>query len=135
SPINREEAINKMIGTLTDADHPSFKEDLKKQIHLREQFGTLAFTKDVAFPHPAQPIGINSELVVGIAPSGIEWDFDYQDVKMIILMSPSKIENKGLDIINSGLTEFISCKDNINLVTENLSFENVKKLFIDTQIE
>lgn len=135
SPINREEAINKMIQTLTDADHPSFKEDLKKQIHLREQFGTLAFTKDVAFPHPAQPIGINSELVVGIVPSGIEWDYDFQDVKMIVLMSPSKIENKGLDIINSGLTEFISCKDNINLVIESLSFENFKKLFIETQIE
>lgn len=135
SPINREEVLIKMIQTLTDADHSSFNEDLKKQIHVREQFGTLAFTKDVAFPHPAQPIGINSEIVVGLVPAGIEWDSEYQDVKMIVLMSPSRIENKGLDIINSGLTEFISYEDNINLILERSSFEKFRQLFIQTLIE
>lgn len=130
-PISRNDLLNALIQTLTDAN-ASFDEDLKNQIYIREQFGTVAFKEHVAFPHPSQPIGINSEIVVGLIPVGVQWDTEHPDVKLVVLMSPSKIENKGLDIINSGLAEFISSDDNIERTLEQSSFNQFRKLFIDT---
>lgn len=132
SPINREGVIDSMIQSLTDAGQPSFDEDFKNQILIREQLGTLAFTKTVAFPHPAQPVGINSEIVVGLIPAGLRWDDEHPSVKLIILMSPSRIKNTGLDVINSGLAEFINYEERIDLTLEHPSFEQFKELFMKT---
>lgn len=135
SSTTRENVLNTMMQTLTDAEDASFNEDLRKQIQIREQFGTLAFTEEVAFPHPAQPIGINGEIVIGLVPAGLKWDEEYSHVKMVVLMSPSRIENKGLDVINSGLAEFINYEKNVELTLEQASFEQFKQLFIETLIE
>ncbi|PRY76186.1 BglG family transcription antiterminator [Alkalibacterium olivapovliticus] len=132
APVSREDVLLSMTQTLTDAGQSSFDEDFKNQIHIREQLGTLAFTKTVAFPHPAQPVGINSEIVVGLIPAGIKWDSDHPSIKVLVLMSPSRIKNKGLDTINSGLAELISHEDNITSILEQASFEQFRHLFMRT---
>lgn len=129
--VSREEALDKMIERLTDADHATFTKDLTNQIKIRERFGTLAFTEEVAFPHPAQPIGLCSELVVGIVPAGLQWDEDHPDIKVIVLLSPSRIENKGLDIINQGLAEYISREENISSLIQEASFNYFQQSFIE----
>ncbi len=129
--VTRENLIKEMVKTLTDASDPDFVENLNNQMDLREQFGTLAFTKDVAFPHPAQPLGLNSEIVIGVIPNGVQWDSEHESVKMVVLMSPSKIENKGLDIINKGLATFINYEEPIDELLEDASFERFKRLFLD----
>lgn len=134
SPISREVALNLMIDRLTDANHLAFKKDLTSQIKIRERFGTLAFTQEVAFPHPAQPMGLRSELVVGIVPGGLQWDEDHPDIKLIVLMSPSRIENKGLDVINQGLAEYISREENISSLIQEASFHYFKQSFIEILI-
>ena len=131
SPISSEVALNLMIDRLTDANHLAFKKDLTSQIKIRERFGTLAFTQEVAFPHPAQPMGLRSELVVGIVPGGLQWDEDHPDIKLIVLMSPSRIENKGLDVINQGLAEYISREENISSLIQEASFHYFKQSFIE----
>ena len=129
SPVTREEARNQMIERLTDASNSSFKKDLITQIQVRERFGTLAFTPEVAFPHPAQPIGLHSELVVGVIPTGLEWDPEHPAIKVVVLLSPSRIENKGLDIINQGLAEFISQEENVYALIKDATFDQFKQLF------
>lgn len=131
----RENVLEQLIETLTDIQQTSFQEDLKNQIQIREQFGTLAFTDNVAFPHPAQPVGINSEIVVGVVPAGLAWDSEHPAVKMVVLMSPSKIENKGLDIINSGLAEFIMDEANIQALVDQPSFSQFQYLFMEQVTE
>lgn len=130
--ISREEAVRTLIETLSDMDHESFYEDLQNQIQIREQFGTLAFTEEVAFPHPAQAVGLNSEIAVGILPEAMNWDQEHQQVRIIFLMSPSRIENKGLDVINSGLAEFIVREDKLKQAMEVTSFSHFKQLFLET---
>lgn len=135
SSKNRDDILEIMIQTLTDADNRTFYEDLKNQIHIREQFGTLAFTENVAFPHPAQPIGVNSEIVIGLVPDGLKWDSEHQSVRIIVLMSPSKIENKGLDKINEGLANLIRHEEKINLTLKSASYEKFKQLFMEVIID
>ncbi|MGO4993780.1 BglG family transcription antiterminator [Jeotgalibaca porci] len=132
STVTREEARNQMIERLTDASNSSFKKDLITQIQVRERFGTLAFTPEVAFPHPAQPIGLHSELVVGVIPTGLEWDPEHPAIKVVVLLSPSRIENKGLDIINQGLAEFISQEENVYALIKDATFDQFKQLFSET---
>ena len=130
--VSREEVLNKMIESLTDAHANPFKETLLKQVYVREQFGTLAFTEEVAFPHPAQPVGVNSEIALGIVPQGLKWDEEHQAVKVIVLISPSRIENEGLDIINKGLVEYISQDNTVSQLLEEASFNHFETLFMET---
>ena len=132
SGVSREEVLNEMIQSLTDASTESFKETLLKQIHVREQFGTLAFTEKVAFPHPAQPVGASSEIALGVIPQGLKWDDEHQAVKVIVLISPSRIENEGLDIINKGLVEYISEEKKIHKLLEEASFDHFETSFMET---
>lgn len=129
---SREEVLNEMIESFTDASADLFKETLLKQVYVREQFGTLAFTEEVAFPHPAQPVGTNSEIALGVIPQGLKWDEEHGAVKVIVLISPSRIENEGLDIINKGLVEYISEEKNIDKLLEDTSFDHFERLFMET---
>lgn len=129
--IQRDNALDILIRRLSDSDKQDFQQDLKNQIQIREQFGSLAFSDQVAFPHPAQPVGLNSEIVVGVCLSQLEWDSDHTEVQIIILMSHSRIENKGLDIINSGLAEFINHQDKVAELLKQPSFEQFKALFME----
>lgn len=133
--VSREEAVRTLMETLTDMDHSTFYQDLQKQIRIREQFGSLVFTEQVAFPHPAQPVGLNSEIAVGILPEELAWDQEHKQVRIIVLMSPSKIENKGLDVINSGLAEFIVREDKLKKAMEITSFSEFEQLFLETVTE
>lgn len=127
----RSDVLDSMIEKFSDSNHPSFYEDLMNQIHIREQFGSLAFTEQVAFPHPAQPVGVTSEIVVGLVPNGVVWDEEHDEVRIIILMSHSKIENKGLDMINSGLAELITDIEKVDMISKNQSFTYFKEVFME----
>lgn len=133
--IQRENLLDLMIRKLTDIKQEGFETDLKNQIQIREQFGSLAFSDQVAFPHPAQPVGITSEIVIGICRKGIEWDSEHKQVQIIILMSHSRIENKGLDIINSGLAEFISQRSLVEELSAQATFDKFKELFMKIIVE
>lgn len=128
----RQDLLNQQIECLTDNGHsPSFHQDLLNQIEIRERFGSLAFTEHVAFPHPAQPVGMTGEIVVGLVPNGLAWDSEHPDVKIVVLMSHSKFENKGLDVINSGLAELIKHEDKVTAILQAPTFENFKQIFME----
>lgn len=129
---HREDLLEQQIIRLTDFAHsPNFQQDLLNQIEIRERFGSLAFTEHVAFPHPAQPVGITGEIVVGLVPDGLVWDSEHPDVKIVVLMSHSKFENKGLDVINSGLAELIKHQEKVEAILQKPTFENFKQIFME----
>lgn len=128
---SKAELINQMTTKLSDINIDHFTEDLNQQIQIREKFGSLAFSDQVAFPHPAQPVGITGEIVVGIVPKGVYWDELHHKVQVIFLMSHSKIENSGLDLINSGLAEMIAHQKNISQFIEKPNFNSLKQMFIE----
>src|SRR5690606_7449109 len=84
--VKREEILEAMVQTLTDCDSSEFIDELFRQMEIRETFGSIVFADEVAFPHPARPIGINSEIVVSIVPDGVYWDDKHPQIKLIILM-------------------------------------------------
>lgn len=129
-PMSREEIMQQMVRSLTDCDSREFIDELFKQMEIRETFGSIVFAEEVAFPHPAKPIGVNSEIVVGIIPDGVKWDDKHPNIKLIILMSPSKIENKGLNILFNALADFIQDTELKQTLFKNPHFEVFKNLLL-----
>lgn len=129
-PMSREEIMQQMVRSLTDCDSREFIDELFKQMEIRETFGSIVFAEEVAFPHPAKPIGVNSEIVVGIIPDGVKWDDNHPNIKLIILMSPSKIENKGLNILFNALADFIQDTELKQTLFKNPHFEVFKNLLL-----
>lgn len=128
----RQALLDQLVEHLSDnAQNPNFYKDLMNQIEIRERFGSVAFSEHVAFPHPAQPVGLTGEIVVGLVPDGMPWDAEHRHVKIVILMSHSRIENKGLDVINSGLAELIRHEDKVAAILEQPTFDNYKKIFME----
>lgn len=127
---SRDEMMQQLIATLSDSSTSVFVGELEKQIQIREQFSSLAFSQLAAFPHPAQPVGISSEIAIGLLPSGLYWDADHPKIKIVFLMSHSSIENPGLEMINEGLAAFIHQEDLMYQLILQPSFEQFKTLFM-----
>ncbi|WP_163183680.1 BglG family transcription antiterminator [Neobacillus sedimentimangrovi] len=128
--VKREHILEKMIRALTDCNSSEFIDDMLKKMEIRETFGSIVFAKEVAFPHPVKPIGVNSEIVVSVIPDGVEWDKDHSQIKLIILMSPSKVENEGLNMILSALATFIEDDELKQQLFQNPDYEVFKNLLM-----
>ena len=130
---NRVDVLRDMIQRLSDNDNADFVDDFMQHIELREYYGTLAFSESVAFPHPSTPLGINSEVVVGLVPEGIQWDAEHPEVKFVILMSPSKLANKDLNLVTDYFVDFVQRPDIQAELLANPTFEHFKYMFINNK--
>ena len=130
---NRVDVLRDMIQRLSDNDNAGFVDDFMQHIELREYYGTLAFSESVAFPHPSTPLGINSEVVVGLVPEGMQWDAEHPEVKFVILMSPSKLANKDLNLVTDYFVDFVQRPDIQAELLANPTFEHFKYMFINNK--
>lgn len=111
----KEAVLEELILHLTEANSDEFITDFSRQLIVREKIGTVAFSDMIAIPHPAKPIAVSSQVIVAIVPEGIYWDEDHQDIRIVILLSPSKFENEHFSL----LTElFASLLDKQTLLQE-----------------
>lgn len=124
-PAKKDEVLYQLISTLSDAKDEQFVSDFMQQIDLREQLGSLVFEKNIAFPHPAKLMGNVCEIAVGIIPDGIHWDAETNDVRIVILLSPSKYENKGLEDVVQRLIRFMSSDEAKQKLIHYPSFGNL----------
>lgn len=127
----RADVLREMIQRLSDSRSAGFVDDFMQQIELREYYGTLAFSDTVAFPHPSTPLGVNSEVVVALIPEGIEWDSEHPDVKFIVLMSPSKLSNKGLNVVTDYFVNFVQKTATQDKVLQQPTYEKFKETFLN----
>lgn len=120
-PITKACLYNHLIEQLSLKEEQFFEEKLRRQLHFREELSTVVFSEEVAVPHTAQPVGDYSSIAVALVPNGVYWDEQYQKIKLIIMLSPSKYNDNELktiiDIIvnlidsDDKITELMNCKD------------------------
>lgn len=129
-PITRAILLEEMVGRLTDCQDAAFVGDFIKHIELRERFGSLAFSDVVAFPHPSVPLGYHSEIVMALVPDGVKWDEGHEAVKIVILMSPSKVSNKDLDKVTEYFVTLVESLEEQELLLSDQSFEQLRESFM-----
>lgn len=129
-PQTRDTLLKELVSSLTGCQTPSQVNEFIKHIELRERFGSLAFSDTIAFPHPSIALTVHSEMAIAIVPEGMYWDEDHQAVKFIILMSPSKVMNKGLSQVTDYFVDLIDNEADQAELLEEPSFEHFKEKFI-----
>lgn len=127
---SKEDILKTLTNSLSDTQKDAkFATDFMQQLKLRENFGAIVFKDDVAMPHPAKLLGTTLEIAVGIVPEGVRWDKKSSEVKIIILLSPSRFKNEGIEMINDRLINFIQSNDKKSRLLKQPTFDHFIELF------
>ena len=131
----KEEVLDVLISHLDEAQSMEFVEDYKNQLIIREKIGSVAFSPQIAIPHPAQPVAINSQVIFAYIPKGVYWDNDHSQIKIVILLSPSRFENKNFTVLTSLLANFLTKTEELNQFFEAPLFENLKQIILSENLD
>ncbi len=127
--ISREEVLNQLIDSLNE-DNLNFKSQFIEQVALRETYSTIVFGNHVAFPHPTVPLSFHEKIAVAICQKPLKWNKDHQDVRFVILMSPSKDRNENIKIISPMLVDFVEKINKQQEILAKPSFDEFRKVFL-----
>lgn len=131
---NSRADLNMVMNTLTASiaqyENPGFAEHLKQQMTLRQNMGQVAFSDTIAVPHPAVPLAKTPRFAVALIENGIAWDESHPNIKMVFLMSPSYVENAGLQPAVGAISELIERADLQQQILESGDFETFASIMI-----
>ena len=82
-------------------------------------------------PHTAQPVGDYSSIAVAIIPEGIYWNDAYQNIKVVIMLSPSKYNDNELKTIIDVIVNLIDSEENIQKLMECKTYQMFKDFMIN----
>lgn len=105
--VSKDQVLAKLARLLSDHESADFTEKLLDQINQRGAMNPIVFSESIAVPHPAMPVGVTGKIAVGIVPTGLEWDSNYQQIKLVFLLSPSYHENENLPQVTKAIIELI----------------------------
>ncbi|MDG3062650.1 BglG family transcription antiterminator [Lacticaseibacillus casei] len=98
-PVNRETVLNRLCAQVALLEPANFADELKAQVHQREQMSSITFSQKIVVPHPAMPIGQFTQIAIGVIPAGLKWSESFPAVQLVFLLSPSYLGNRGLTSI------------------------------------
>lgn len=127
---NKEALYDVMIDRLVDKEDIHFKDAFTRQLKYREELGSIVFSELVAVPHPVQPVGDHSNIVVLISKEKINFETS-DNVKIMFMLSPSKYGDSSLKEMINILVNII---DSEKLTKDLLSidtFSKFKKLILE----
>lgn len=128
--LKKEDVIKKMIACLASDNHLEFQEEMLRQIHLRDEMGTVAFSRYLAIPHPAKSLSHHEEIIVAICTEGIYWDDEHPDIKLLFLISPSKWKNQQIRHLSQPIAHFVQDEEAQRELLENPTLNYFKKILL-----
>ena len=129
--IDKESIYNRLIQQLSIKEDRDFECKLRNQLAYREELSTVLFSEAVAVPHTAQPVGDYSSIAVAIIPEGIYWNDAYQNIKVVIMLSPSKYNDNELKTIIDVIVNLIDSEENIQKLMECKTYQMFKDFMIN----
>lgn len=126
----KNEVVNELLKTLAVDEPVTYVNQMKEQMTHREQMGSVIFGEAIAVPHPAMPVGTKTKVAIGIAEEGIWWDADFPNIKIVFLLSPSYLENKGIMPMTKAIVRLIDLSETQKKLIEEENFENFRETFI-----
>ncbi|MDD6770902.1 BglG family transcription antiterminator [Inconstantimicrobium porci] len=127
---SKENIINKLVEKLQANEDSSYSMIMTNQIKQREQMSSVVFGKHVAVPHPAKAVGKFTQIAVAIVKGGVNWENEYNDIKFIFLLSPSKIENVNLRNITNAIASMIESDCIQNEILKCNTFSEFEEKFM-----
>ena len=130
--FSREQVMDQMLDKLTQQeDTVNFKKRMLDQIAIREKMGPVAFSENIAVPHPAMPVSRRASMSVGISPQGICWGENFKKIQFVFLLSPSYDTNDGSHHVLNGIVNLVDSPEVQKQILKDPDFESFKQLFIN----
>lgn len=85
---DKDQALQVICQRIGELEGRKIGDILIKETVLRENFGTVAFTADLAVPHPLNRITLNSYIIVIINDNGIYWDENFPKIRWVVYLCP-----------------------------------------------
>ena len=125
SASGKEDVLRQMCRKT--AAHETIPEDFYEHVMQRERIGGTALGNGVATPHPDQPLGERSLVVIGILDTPILWD--QEDVQIIFLLSMKVGGDRNLPLFYKMISRFLTNKTIVRHLIKQQTFENMIAIF------
>ncbi|MGG7056833.1 BglG family transcription antiterminator [Clostridium tertium] len=129
--ITKEKAIEELVDSLQKYEEPDYSKIMIRQIAQREYMSSVVFSDKIAVPHPAKSVGENARIAVALIHEGVYWNDEFQDIKFIFLLSPSKFENTNLKNITRAIVSLTEDNDIQKQLLKSNNFDEFKEIFAE----
>lgn len=127
--ITKEKIIEKLVDSLQKYENPDYSKIMIRQIAQREYMSSVVFSNKIAVPHPAKSVGESAHIAVALIREGVYWNEEFQDIKVIFLLSPSKFENTNLKNITRAIVSLTEDNDIQKQLLKSNNFDEFKEIF------
>lgn len=125
----KEQVLADLISGIELLENQPVKNDLKKQLKLRETYSGVAFSTYLAVPHPIEAVTSEAYVAVAICPKGIDWDAEHKNIQLVFLLSPDRLGIVPLEKISLMLVPIIENDKWRQSLVACQSYESFVELF------
>ncbi|MDT2390600.1 BglG family transcription antiterminator [Enterococcus avium] len=127
----KDAVLRELISKIEAVEGTDLQENFLKQLKLRESYSSVVFSEFMAVPHPIEALTKEGHVAVAVAPEGITWDKEYQNIQLVFLLSPDKFGKFEIDKVSQMLVEIMEDDTFRKALTFSDTFDNFIKAFID----
>ncbi|KAA9297506.1 BglG family transcription antiterminator [Aerococcus tenax] len=127
--ISKETVVGNLLDKIQQVEPDFEKEKMIDQLTYREKFGSVAFSKVVAVPHPINAVSKETHIGVAVCQKGIYWDNDHPAIKLVFLLSPGKMNQGNIDSLSRLLLPLLEDRELASEIDQNhiSNFDNFIK--------
>lgn len=127
----KDAVLRELISKIEAVEGTDLQENFLKQLKLRESYSSVVFSEFMAVPHPIEALTKEGHVAVAVAPEGITWDKEYQNIQLVFLLSPDKFGKFEIDKVSQMLVEIMEDDTFRKALAFSDTFDNFIKAFID----
>ena len=127
----KDAVLREIISKIEAVEGTDLQENFLKQLKLRESYSSVVFSEFMAVPHPIEALTKEGHVAVAVAPEGITWDKEYQNIQLVFLLSPDKFGKFEIDKVSQMLVEIMEDDTFRKALAFSDTFDNFIKAFID----
>lgn len=127
----KDAVLKELISKIEAVEGTDLQENFLKQLKLRESYSSVVFSEFMAVPHPIEALTNEGHVAVAVAPEGITWDKEYQNIQLVFLLSPDKFGKFEIDKASQMLVEIMEDDTFRKALAFSDTFDNFIKAFID----
>ncbi|MDU3857465.1 MAG: BglG family transcription antiterminator [Enterococcus avium] len=127
----KDAVLKELISKIEAVEGTDLQENFLKQLKLREAYSSVVFSEFMAVPHPIEALTKEGHVAVAVAPEGITWDKEYQNIQLVFLLSPDKFGKFEIDKVSQMLVEIMEDDTFRKALAFSDTFDNFIKAFID----
>lgn len=126
----KEEVLKELIRKIEVVEKSDLQESFLNQLKLRESYSSVVFSEYMAVPHPIEALTKEGYVGVAVAPEGITWSDEYQNIQLVFLLSPDKLGKFEIDKVSQMLVEIMEDDHFRKALAFSDTFDNFIKAFI-----